>query len=1131
MSHPFRPDNPAMGKNRARALLTRRIAFVCTLLTFLIAIFAAACSLSGMEPFAQGTFPSGAAAPWVIIACTSFVALLLVSRQDVRGDDFRPLQRDTTPLGAMSRMVQAGGWELDPATGKLYWTDEIFRIYGLDPGEEPTLEDSLAAYDPDDRETLKDAIQRAIEHGEAYDLTLGLTTVQGKHRLVRSVCVPECHKGRVARLHGAFQDVTEKLLRDREIHESEVTYRLLAENVRDIIWTVNLNLEFTYVSPSVQRIRGYTPEEAIKSGPASVGPPGTWKTVREAAMALLAAAENSTAESESTRTMELDLYRKDGSTFPAEIVVTVLRDAQGRPNGLLGATRDITERKRVEHALRESEAALKTTGRIAHVGGWELDPETRAVTWSEETFRIFEREPDYKPPPAQVSIEFYDPADRDTLWDAVDRAIRDGEPFDLELRATTHTGNKLWLRNICDPLVVNGHVVKLRGTIQDITERKHAEAHLRLLESVITHTNDAVMITEAEPIDEPGPRILFVNEAFTTLTGYTAEEAIGRSPRFLQGPETDPAELGRLREAMRAFESAKLEVINYKKDGEQFWNEFHVSPVSDERGRWTHFIALQRDTTERKKAEAERLELGARAAAVIENAVDGIVTFDETGAIESANPAAERLFAYTLAELKNRNIQDLISGPHQDENANPMRHAGSGELNIAGGAREVTGRKKGGENFPMKLSTGTLTMGGKRLYTGIIHDLTHEAELERQLLRSQKLESLGTLAGGIAHDFNNILQAVLGYSNIARAHAASLQDELLEQCLSEIEKGSIRASSLVNQILTFSRKSNVDYQPIDLATVLRDAVQFLRGSIPSSVRIEPILPDGPCMAMADTTQIHQLSTNLGVNALHAMEETGGVLTVSLERVHIDMESPVESQSRTLAPGAYARLSFADTGCGIPPEYMDRILDPFFTTKDKGRGTGLGLATVHGIVTRMGGRIEIESEAGRGTRVHVLIPLLPDDFELPAGADPGIPHAASAPGTGAGLGVAASVLVVDDEKSIVTLLSQALRSHGFEVAGFTNPLAALEAARANPTAYTVAICDYTMPEMSGIALANALHELNPDLPIFLATGMLEQEALDVSKNMGIVEIFTKPFRVQHLIAAFQRVTSGADVDQP
>lgn len=381
--------------------------------------------------------------------------------------------------------------------------------------------------------------------------------------------------------------------------------------------------------------------------------------------------------------------------------------------------------------------------------------------------------------------------------------------------------------------------------------------------------------------------------------------------------------------------------------------------------------------------------------------------------------------------------------------------------------------------------------------------------LESQLLQVQKMEAIGTLAGGIAHDFNNILSALMGYAELALEDLPP--DSEAYDNLVEVLKASERAKDLVRQILTFSRQDKVEKKPVQIGLLVKEALKFLRASLPTTIEIRQRLTSTTGKILADPTQIHQVLMNLCTNAAQAMEETGGILTVGLDEVVLPPDDPTFSSE--LDPGTYLRLTVSDTGKGMSPEILARIFEPFFTTKEPGKGTGMGLAVVHGIVRSHGGDIKVTSEPGKGTTFEVLFPKI----ETLASSEPLAPIEVP---KGRG-----RILLVDDEESLVHLGQEMLKRLGYEVVTKTSSLEALETFRLEPQAFDLVITDQTMPYMTGLQLAERMLAIRPEMPIILCTGFAETITVEEARRRGLRDLVVKPWKKAELAQILHQVLSG------
>lgn len=383
---------------------------------------------------------------------------------------------------------------------------------------------------------------------------------------------------------------------------------------------------------------------------------------------------------------------------------------------------------------------------------------------------------------------------------------------------------------------------------------------------------------------------------------------------------------------------------------------------------------------------------------------------------------------------------------------------------------------------------------------------TERIKLQDQLRQAQKMEAIGTLAGGIAHDFNNILSGIFGFTEIVMMDIP--EGSVARSMLDEVLKAGIRAKDLVGQILTFSRKTEMEYMKVQIKMIVKEAMKLLRPSLPSTIEIRENFSTSREI-LADPTQIHQVVMNLCTNAYHAMSEDGGVLEIALLKENLDEESAAEFED--LIPGPYIKLTISDTGHGMDEEVMDQIFDPYFTTKEKGRGTGLGLSVVHGIVKSHGGAITVSSAPGKGTTFHALFPILEKveikKEELATGPLPGGNE---------------RVLFVDDETPLVKIGKAMLGWLGYDVTVSTGSLEALELFKAKPEAFDLVISDMTMPKMTGDKLAMKIMEIRPEIPVILCTGYSEKINEGKSSEIGIAAYVPKPIIINEIAKTIREV---------
>lgn len=563
------------------------------------------------------------------------------------------------------------------------------------------------------------------------------------------------------------------------------------------------------------------------------------------------------------------------------------------------------------------------------------------------------------------------------------------------------------------------------------------------------------------------------NKVAESLTGRASQEIQGADFFDLLPVDTSDRTRVRLRlDAARSGRSAREEEITFlRDDGTSIRAALYVDGVNDSRGAFSMFRIAAVDVTERYAAEEAQVRL----LAAIDQAEEGVVITGRDGKIVYVNPAAGPALRYdTICQFLRENGVDS-STVAEVESAIESESSWRGSCLIKS-------ENKDAAQFVATLSPVRDNQGRVMNFVFLQRDISEETRLQAQLQQSQKLEAVGRLAGGIAHDFNNILQSLLGYVTLARRNS-NLSEEVA-MCLEEIERASQRAANLVSHILSFGRQSRVDRRALPLRAVVEEVVTLVRASLPEAIRLTVVFGEVEHAVSADPTQIHQVLMNLVSNAIHALRN-GGDLEIRYEAMEIAEGDAMYPAG--LQPGLYMRLVVQDNGVGMDREVLARIFEPYFTTRDVGTGTGLGLATVHGIVENHHGVIAAESTPGVGSTFTVLLPAImqetnSSEVQMTAPAEKSM-----LTDDGGEIDTKITILYVDDESQIVDSMRRILERLGFGVSGFTSSRAALEQFQKTPFQFDVLVTDLTMPDLNGIELAQAACTLRAELPIVFCSG--------------------------------------------
>jgi PAS domain S-box-containing protein len=949
--------------------------------------------------------------------------------------------------------------------------------------------------------------------------------------------------------------VVKKALERSRLRQGGKKYRTFVETTNEWIWSCDLEGRTTYCNPAVEKILGYAPEELMAKPIDDLLHPEDLKD----AQTILG---DAIREKKGWNGFVLRWQHKNGTFRYLESNAAPMIDGKGRLSGFLGADRDITERKKAEEALRFSEEkfskAFQTSPDAVNINrlsdGVYLDINesfTRNTGYTRED--VIGR----SSLPGDLGI-WVNQEDRDHLIASLKAT---GEAKGLEAPFRCKDGRVIYCRMSARIMGINGETCILSIT-SDITERKQAEE--ALLESeeryreLVENMNDVVYQVG------PDGLVTYVGPVVEAIAGFKPLEVKGSNYRTFFLPE-DQSRLEETFQMSLQGSHIEGEYRIPKKNGELMW--VWVSSRPARRGdRIIGVQGILRDITEKRIAEqtlekkAEELDilnsLGREMGA--ELSIEGTVGSGLAHIKQSLNPDLIMIFLSEGGELVLRGLSPMDKS-FPGENV-PIHRVGQCLCGLAArDRRAVYSRnihtdprctfeecKRAGFSSLVALPLisggqviGVLGMGsfaerafeersaflealggeiaiglnnailfekaqGDALELQIRLNQIQEAEKEKetltvQLQQAQKMEAIGTLAGGIAHDFNNILTPIIMGSEMAKMSVP--EENPAYPILEKILEAGMRAKDLVQQILIFSRQSDLEKKPLKMVPILKETLKLARASLPSTIEIRQDIQAEQDTVLANPTQIHQVMMNLFANAAHAMRENGGLLEVTLREEFLD--ESFAAGLPDLTPGRYLRMSVKDTGHGMDRTIMDRIFNPFFSTKVRGEGTGLGLSIVHGIIKSYGGEILVESRPGEGTTFTLYIPVskaMSKENEkkkkvLPRGSE--------------------RILVVDDESEIVNVYSNMLQRLGYRVETRTDPVEALGTVKMDPLNFDLIITDMTMPRLTGDRLTQEIKKIRPDLPVILCTGFSEKLEVDNAIITMADAFLEKPMAINEL----------------
>lgn len=657
-------------------------------------------------------------------------------------------------------------------------------------------------------------------------------------------------------------------------------------------------------------------------------------------------------------------------------------------------------------------------------------------------------------------------------------------------------------------------VVKAEELKEEIDERKQVSRRLQKSEQnyreIFDATDEAILIHDGST-----GAILDVNLATQQMFGHsyakilelTVEDISAGSP-----PYSSEEAYAYIKKAVKEGPQ-NFEWLCRRSNGELFWGG--VTLKSSEIGGYGRVISVIRDISVSKETEKKLIESEEKYRQLFENANEGMAVIQD-GVFKFFNPKTLMILGYEVSELQSKPFLEIV---HQEDWGTASRlHQEKLQKNENSNLYKIRILAKDESEKYVESKSLIINWEGQPASLLFFTDITqrHLAELkqkklESQLRQAQKMEAIGTLAGGVAHDFNNILAGIFGYTQLAQINIG--EHEKLQRDLNQILSSAVRAKDLVQQILMFSRQAETELKPIQPHLVLQEALKLLRASIPASIEIREDIAN-TYKILADPTQLHQIVMNLGTNAYHAMrEDKAGVLSVSLKREELEKKE-LAMESLSMKAGSYILLQISDTGMGMSKDIIERIFDPYFTTKPKEEGTGLGLSVVHGIVENYGGTISVYSEPGHGSTFKVYFPSISTEGK-------GLQYTPEVPvPTGT-----ERIMVIDDDANVVETMSGMLTNLGYQVTSHTKSPEAIEDFEKRPEKFDLVITDMTMPHISGIEVGERLHSKRKELPIILCTGFSERINEKKYKEYGFEKYLMKPVIMKDLAIAVRDALDG------
>lgn len=1001
-------------------------------------------------------------------------------------------------------IAHIGSWEWEISTDTVTWSDELFQIFKLDPNDgAPSWAEHPKLYHPEDFKALQQAVEVVLKNGTPYEIELRAFRKDGETRVCMARGFAELGENEnPVRLFGSLHDITERKKTESSLINSESLFRGLYNNMTSgaaIYEVLNDGSKGSdYIVKSFNQksldIEGKTLDQVVEKSLFDLRP-----NIDDYGLIPVMKKVWETGEPDY---LPIKIYQDEiFSNYYENYIFKI-------PTGeVVTIYNDVTDQKNSEQLLKESEQRFQRAMNASQDGIYDWDLETKDIYYSPVWKRMLGYEPDELPNDFSVWEKLTHPDDLKSSWNMMNEVI-DGkrDRFEIEFRMKHKNGHWVDILSRSNLYTddLNGKI-RVVGTHVDISEIKKIERELRAKEeehwAILETAMDGFWI-----VDTAG-RFLEVNETYCEMSGYSEEELLRMDISAVEDVETS-VNIGAHMQKVLAEGQDRFESRHRRKDGTVFDVEVSVQKRPLDEPQRVVFI---RDITERKCSELDLLESETRFKALHNASFGGIVIHDQ-GVILECNQGLSEMMGYEYSELIGMDGLLLIAEQSREKVKNNIRTGYEKPY-------EASGLRKNGEEFPMHLEARNVPYKGKKVRTVEFRDLTEQKQaetekekLQAQLSQAQKMESVGRLAGGVAHDFNNMLNIILGNTEMAIEDIAP--DNPVHGNLGEILSAAKRSADITRQLLAFSRKQTIAPKVLNINDTIKSMLRMLRRLIGEDIDLAWLPGENIRQVRMDPSQIDQILANLCVNARDAIADVG---KITIETGNTTFDSAYCATHSGFVAGDFVLMAVSDDGCGMDQETISNIFEPFFSTKEIGKGTGLGLATVYGIIKQNEGFINVYSKPDQGTTFRIYLPQHRVETKSPK----------KKTADKINMDGNETILLVEDEPSILRMTRMMLERNGYKILTASTPGEAISIAREHTAKIHLLMTDVVMPEMNGRDLAKNILSLHPNLKRLFMSGY----TANVIAHHGVldegVNFIQKPFSKQDLATKIREVLDGEE----